>query len=112
MACAWCVHSERPALPQVDVYVAPARLAPPWDPYHPYNAPHTPNGVQAALAEARPELATLYQKVKGGRPMLMLGEWQKLLQKQLLFGALYLLWRYLPWRHLLLLEAAALRRAS
>jgi hypothetical protein len=44
--------------------------------------------VQAALAEARPELHTLYEKVKGGRPQLMLTEWQKLLQKQLLFGEL------------------------
>ena len=50
------------------------------DPY-----PH-PAPPQAALAEARPELSTLYQKVKGGRPQLMLAEWQKLLQKQLLFG--------------------------
>ena len=42
--------------------------------------------VQAALEEARSDLHTLYEKVKGGRPRLMLAEWQKLLQKQLLFG--------------------------
>ena len=42
--------------------------------------------VQAALGEARAELATLHEKAKGGRPALQNAEFQKLLQKQMLFG--------------------------